>query len=48
VQAFLREKVVSHESIVTVPLVNFWNILPVLILAILVGEWFLRRRFNLV
>jgi uncharacterized membrane protein len=48
VEAFLREKVVSRQSVVTVPLVNFWDILPVLILVILVIEWFLRRRLNLV
>ena len=48
VEAFLRGQVVSRQSIVTVPLVNFWNILPALVLVILVIEWFLRRRLNLV
>ena len=48
VQAFLRERIVSQSAAVTVPLVNFWNIFPVLIVLILIAEWFLRRRLNLV
>jgi hypothetical protein len=31
-----------------VPLVNFWNIFPVLVILILISEWLLRRRLNLV
>ncbi|MEI9998995.1 MAG: hypothetical protein WDO13_07400 [Verrucomicrobiota bacterium] len=48
VEAFLRGQVVTQGSIVTVPLANFWNILPAVILALLVAEWLLRRRLNLI
>ncbi|HEV3271582.1 MAG TPA: hypothetical protein VGZ93_05315 [Candidatus Methylacidiphilales bacterium] len=48
VRAFLRERIVAQQSSVTVPLVNFWNIFPVAVIVVLVGEWLLRRRLNLV
>ena len=48
VRAFLRERIVSQSASVAVPLVNFWNVFPVLILLVLLAEWFLRRRLNLV
>jgi hypothetical protein len=33
---------------VVVPLVNFWNIFSFVFMLILVGEWLLRRRLNLI
>jgi hypothetical protein len=48
IRAFLREKIVSQQSSVAVPLVNFWNIFPVAVILILIGEWLLRRRLNLI
>jgi uncharacterized membrane protein len=48
VRAFLRERIVSQQSAVVVPLVNFWNVFPVLVLLILIGEWLWRRRLNLI
>jgi hypothetical protein len=48
VRAFLREQIVSEQSSVAVPLVNFWDIFPVAVILILIGEWLLRRRLNLV
>jgi hypothetical protein len=48
VRAFLRERIVSQAAAVAIPLVSFWNILPALILLLLVTEWLLRRRLNLV
>jgi hypothetical protein len=48
VHDFLRQRIVSQQAAVAVPLVNFREIFPVLVLLILVAEWFLRRRLNLV
>jgi hypothetical protein len=48
IRDFLRERVVSQQASVTVQLVNEWNIFPVAIILILVGEWILRRRLNLI
>jgi len=48
IKAFLRGQIVSLQSSVAVPLVNFWNIFVILVILILVGEWFLRRRLNLI
>ena len=48
VRAFLRQQIVSQQSSIPVPLVNFWNIFPLLAILILVGEWLLRRRLNLI
>jgi hypothetical protein len=48
VDGFLREKVVSQQSVVTVPLVDFWNVFALLVMAILILEWVLRRRLNLI
>jgi uncharacterized membrane protein len=48
VREFLRQRIVSQQSEVAVPLVDFWEMFPVLILLILVTEWVLRRRLNLV
>ncbi|MCE0498593.1 MAG: hypothetical protein LV481_11665 [Methylacidiphilales bacterium] len=47
-KTFLREQIVSQGSSVVVPLVNFWNIFPIVVMLILVGEWLLRRRLNLI
>ena len=48
VREFLRRKVAPEQASVAVPLVNFWNIFPVVVMMILVGEWVLRRRLNLI
>jgi len=48
VRVFLRRQIVAQQSSVAVPLVNFWNIFPVAIILILIAEWFLRRRLNLI
>jgi uncharacterized membrane protein len=48
VQTFLREQIVSQQAAVPVPLVNFWNIFAFLIIVILIVEWTLRRRLNLI
>ena len=48
VRAFLRQQIVSQQSSVTMPLVNFWNIFPVAVILILIVEWLLRRRLNLI
>jgi hypothetical protein len=48
IRAFLREQIVAQQSFVVVPLVNFWNIFPIVLILILVGEWLLRRRLNLI
>jgi uncharacterized membrane protein len=48
VEAFLREQVVSQQATITVPLVNFKNVLALMIIALLVAEWFYRRRLNLI
>jgi len=48
VRVFLRQQIVSQQSSVAVPLVNFWNIFPVAIILVLIGEWLLRRRLNLI
>jgi hypothetical protein len=48
VRAFLRQQIVSQQSSVAVPLVNFWNIFPVVVILILIVEWLLRRRLNLI
>src|SRR6202020_1001972 len=41
VREFLRRQIVSQQSSVAAPLVNFWNVFPVLVILILVGEWLL-------
>ena len=48
VRAFLRQQIVSQQSSVAVPLVNIWNIFPAAVILILIGEWLLRRRLNLI
>jgi len=48
IRAFLREQIVSQQASVAVPLVNFWNVFPFLVMIILIGEWLLRRRLNLI
>jgi hypothetical protein len=48
IRTYLREQVVSQQASVPVSLVNFWNIFPILIILLLVTEWILRRRFNLI
>jgi uncharacterized membrane protein len=48
VEAFLRDQVVAQQSTITVPLASFKNALALAILALLIAEWFYRRRLNLV
>jgi hypothetical protein len=48
VQVFLRQQIVSEQAVIVLPLVNFWNIFACLILLILIVEWLLRRRLNLI
>jgi len=48
IKAFLREQVSSQQGSAPVSLVNFRNIFPILILLLLLAEWTLRRRFNLI
>jgi hypothetical protein len=48
VEAFLREQVVAQQATVTVPLANFKDVLALLVIALLIGEWFFRRRLNLI
>jgi uncharacterized membrane protein len=48
VQTFLRQQIISEQATIVLPLVNFWNIFGGLVLALLVTEWFLRRRLNLI
>jgi uncharacterized membrane protein len=48
VEAFLREQVVAQQATVTVPLANFKDVLALAIIALLIGEWFFRRRLNLI
>ena len=47
-EAFLREQVVSQQATVTLPLANFKDVLALMIIALLIIEWFYRRRLNLV
>lgn len=48
IKKLLRGQVMSQQSFVVVPLVNFWNIFPFVVILILVCEWLLRRRLNLI
>jgi len=48
IRAFLRGQIVSQQSSVATPLVNVWNIFPFGVMIILIGEWLLRRRLNLI
>ena len=48
IKAYLRGQVVAQQTSVAVPLVNFWNIFPILIILVLISEWLLRRRLNLI
>jgi hypothetical protein len=48
VKTFLREKMVSQQTPATLPLVDVWNIFLVVVLVLLVLEWTLRRRLNLI
>jgi uncharacterized membrane protein len=48
VTAFLRQQVMAEQPAVAVPLANFWNIFPVVAILILVIEWVIRRRHNLI
>lgn len=48
VAAFLRQQVMAEQPAVAVPLANFWNIFPVAAILILVTEWLIRRRYNLI
>ena len=48
VKTFLREQIVSQQSSLTIPVVSFWDIFPVLVMLILITEWLLRRRLNLI
>ena len=48
VAAFLRQQVMAEQPAVAVPLANGWNIFPVLAILLLVIEWLVRRRHNLI
>ena len=48
IRIFLREQVAAQQASVPVSLVDFRYIFPVSIILILVAEWILRRRLNLV
>jgi uncharacterized membrane protein len=48
IETFLREQVVAQQATVTVPLANFKDVLALAIIALLIGEWFFRRRLNLI
>jgi hypothetical protein len=48
VAAFLRQQVMAEQPAVAVPLANHWNILAVLVILLLVIEWLVRRRHNLI
>jgi uncharacterized membrane protein len=48
IKAFLRSQIVSQRTAVATPLVNLWDILPILVLVLLVTEWTMRRRLNLI
>ena len=45
---FLRQQVTAEEPAVSLPLTNFWNIFGVVALSLLVADWIVRRRYNLV
>lgn len=48
VTAFLKEKTVSHESTWALALTDVWDLFLILVLIMLVVEWLLRRRLNLI
>ena len=48
VRAFLRQQVVSQQASLAVPLVNVGDIFVAVIIVLLITEWFLRRRLNLI
>ena len=47
-EKFLREQVVAQQATVTLPLANFKDVLALVIIALLIAEWFYRRRLNLI
>jgi uncharacterized membrane protein len=48
VAAFLRQQVMAEQPAVAVPLADYWNVFPLLAIVILITEWVIRRRYNLV
>ena len=48
VATFLRQQVMAEQPAVAVPLADWWNIFPTLVLLILMAEWLTRRRYNLI
>jgi hypothetical protein len=48
VAAFLRQQVMAEQPAVAVPLADYWNIFASLIILILMAEWIMRRRYNLI
>jgi uncharacterized membrane protein len=48
VAAFLRQQVMAEQPAVAVPLANYWNIFAMLAILLLVIEWLVRRRHNLI
>jgi uncharacterized membrane protein len=48
VAAFLRQQVMAEQPAVAVPIVDFWNIFAMVVILILVIEWIIRRRYNLI
>ena len=48
IKTFLKGQVVAQQATTTVSLTNVWNLFPILVILILVAEWIVRRRFNLI
>ncbi|MDD5262817.1 MAG: hypothetical protein PHD76_13305 [Methylacidiphilales bacterium] len=48
VAVFLKEKMALHEPAQAFALADVWNVFLILVLVILVAEWLLRRRLNLI
>jgi hypothetical protein len=48
VAAFLKQQVIAEQPAVAVPLADFWNIFALTAILILVIEWVIRRRYNLI
>ena len=48
VEALLRGQIRSQRAAITVPLIDFWNVFGGAIIVILLTEWIVRRRRNLI
>lgn len=47
-KAFLKERMMSPQASQSWPLVEVWNVFLIVVLLVLVVEWLLRRRLNLI